>query len=76
LNNYTQDTSLTSFLFSLTNGDKLTDSNTGHSIYSNAGYGPTFGSHVMYICNQSNTSYCYVTPGTAGYKNSNYGNNQ
>ncbi len=77
MNSYTQDPSLTSFVFSLTNGDKLTDSNTGNSIYSNAAYGPTFGAHVMHICNQSNTSNSsYVTPGTNGYKNANYGNNQ
>ena len=77
MNTYTQDPSFTSFVFSLTNGDKLTDSNTGNSIYSNAAYGPTFGAHVMRIVDQSNTvNSSYVCPGHPGYKNSNYGNNQ
>jgi hypothetical protein len=76
LNNYTQDPSLTSFVFSLTNGDKLTDSNTGNSIYSNAAYGPTYGAHVLYICDQSDrVNSSYFTPSANGYKNANYANN-
>ena len=61
------------FVFSLTTGDKFTDSNTGNSIYHHQSYGPTFGGgNDIYIsdrADKNNSSYgniCHT------YKNINY----
>ena len=66
---------LITFIFSLTNGDKFIDANTGHSIYNNISYGPTFGGgHDIYIHNQSNVNNCY-SQDCSSYKNANYTHN-
>ncbi len=59
-NQYLQDTTNQSFLFSLTLKEKYTMANNAYlpnTIYNGASYGPTFGGgHDLYISDQANIS--------------------
>jgi hypothetical protein len=74
IGNYTQDTTLASFLFSLTNGDKFTGLNNGNSIYNDASSFRFGGGHDIYIPNYSNVNNCNGQVGHT-YRNSNYTHN-
>ena len=76
-NNYGNDDSKRSFLFSLTNKTKhVLFANPIYAIYNNPGYGPTYGGgHDVYISNDcnintssySNFGYCYKSIDSAPY---------
>ena len=55
------DDSMTSFLFSLTEGDKFELTTKDNAVYHHSGYGPTFGGgHDLVICDKSNTNNSYA----------------
>jgi hypothetical protein len=63
-----------SFLFSVTNYDKMTLNKKVKAIKGDANYGPIFGGdHDLYICDKSNTiNGSHVAGLGNSYENSNY----
>ena len=63
--NYKEDTSLKSFIFSLTKKAKYSLTKKEKAIWDSSSYGPFYGNYNIYICNNSNTT-------VSSYSHANY----
>ena len=64
---------MTSFLFSLTEGDKFKLTSKAKAVYHDSNYGPAFGAgHDVVIKDQANTNYSSYVHINFSYKNLRY----